>query len=214
MSDGKAGRDQEGPVSKGLRDAIIERRLTAYAAAKQAGVSVDAIQRFLKEERGLTLATVNKLADALGLSLCPDEAREVVIAVSQVGYRSSSATGDHAMDQMTELLSAWVESARDYAIILVDPDGRVSSWNVGAERILGYTEAEAIGQSLEIFFTQEDRERGCRAGRSSGRPAMAGRPTIAGISRRTVPGSGVAGCSCGWATTRRRPPGSSRSCAT
>ena len=64
------------------------------------------------------------------------------------------------MDQTTELLSAWVESARDYAIILVDPDGRVSSWNVGAERILGYTEAEAIGQSLEIFFTPEDRERG------------------------------------------------------
>ena len=73
MSDDKSARDQEGPVSKGLRGAIIERRLTAYAAAKQSGVSVDAIQRFLKDERGLTLATVDKLADALGLSLCPDE---------------------------------------------------------------------------------------------------------------------------------------------
>ena len=73
MSAAKTVRDQEGPVSKGLREAISERRLTAYAAAKRAGVSVDAIQRFLKEERGLTLSTVDKLADALGLSLCPDD---------------------------------------------------------------------------------------------------------------------------------------------
>ena len=72
MSAEKSVRDEEGPVSKGLREAISERGLTAYAAAKQAGVSVDAIQRFLKEERGLTLSTVDKLADALGLSLCPD----------------------------------------------------------------------------------------------------------------------------------------------
>lgn len=66
-------REPEGPVSRGLREAISERGLTAYAAAKRAGVSVDAIQRFLKEERGLTLATVDKLADALGLALCPDD---------------------------------------------------------------------------------------------------------------------------------------------
>jgi PAS domain S-box-containing protein len=64
------------------------------------------------------------------------------------------------MDQTTELLAAWIDSARDYAIILVDPDSHVSSWNVGAERILGYSEAEAIGQPIEIFFTPEDRAKG------------------------------------------------------
>jgi len=73
MSAERTVSDQEGPVSKGLREAINERGLTAYAAAKQSGVSVDAIQRFLKEERGLTLATVDKLAGALGLTLCPEE---------------------------------------------------------------------------------------------------------------------------------------------
>lgn len=73
MSAGRDERDRRGPVSQGLREAISERGLTAYAAAKRAGVSVDAIQRFLKDERGLTLATVDKLADALGLTLCPDE---------------------------------------------------------------------------------------------------------------------------------------------
>jgi plasmid maintenance system antidote protein VapI len=72
MSAGKIEHDQRGPVSQGLREAILERGLTAYAAAKQAGVSVDAIQRFLNEERGLNIGTVDKLADALGLSLCED----------------------------------------------------------------------------------------------------------------------------------------------
>jgi plasmid maintenance system antidote protein VapI len=63
------------PISRGLRDTISERGLTAYAAAKRAGVSVDAVQRFLNEQRGLNLATVDKLADALGLMLCPSDAR-------------------------------------------------------------------------------------------------------------------------------------------
>jgi plasmid maintenance system antidote protein VapI len=73
MSRNKAGPNTNPVVSQALRDAIIERGLTAYAAAKQSGVSVDAIQRFLNEQRGLTLATVDKLADSLGLTLCPNE---------------------------------------------------------------------------------------------------------------------------------------------
>jgi PAS domain S-box-containing protein len=46
---------------------------------------------------------------------------------------------------------------KDYAIFLTDTDGRVINWNRGAERILGYTEDEVIGQSAFIFFTPEDR---------------------------------------------------------
>ncbi|MDG3008328.1 helix-turn-helix domain-containing protein [Paludisphaera mucosa] len=60
-------------VSRALRETIREKGLTAYSAAKKSGVSVDAVQRFLNEERGLSLATVDKLADSLGLTLCPDD---------------------------------------------------------------------------------------------------------------------------------------------
>ena len=73
MSTNKVGQKSNQMVSQALRDAISQRGLTAYAAAKRAGVSVDAIQRFLNEQRGLTLATVDKLADSLGLTLCPTE---------------------------------------------------------------------------------------------------------------------------------------------
>lgn len=73
MRKGESRRSMSLPVSTALRSAISDRGLTAYAAAKQAGVSVDAVQRFLNEQRGLNLATVDKLADALGLTLCPSD---------------------------------------------------------------------------------------------------------------------------------------------
>jgi plasmid maintenance system antidote protein VapI len=73
MSTKNRSRRRHPRVSEALRDEIIERGLTAYAAAKQSGVSVDAIQRFLNAQRGLTLSTVDKLADSLGLTLCPSD---------------------------------------------------------------------------------------------------------------------------------------------
>src|SRR5436305_11598161 len=45
-------------------------------------------------------------------------------------------------------------------MFVVDPDGRIASWNFGAERILGYTEEEAVGMNCEVIFTEEDRARG------------------------------------------------------
>lgn len=62
-------------ISRPLRQAIRERGLTAYAAAKLAGVSVDAVRRFLNAERGLSLVTADRLADAFELTLCPDGGR-------------------------------------------------------------------------------------------------------------------------------------------
>jgi PAS domain S-box-containing protein len=57
-----------------------------------------------------------------------------------------------------------VEGAKDYAIFMLDPQGRVASWNSGAERLMGYQESEIIGRDFTVFFTPEDLERGrpCR----------------------------------------------------
>jgi PAS domain S-box-containing protein len=52
-----------------------------------------------------------------------------------------------------------VSRVQDYAIFLLDPDGRVRSWNPGAQRIKGYTEAEAVGRHFGEFWTPEDRAR-------------------------------------------------------
>jgi PAS domain S-box-containing protein len=73
-----------------------------------------------------------------------------------------------------ELLRLVFESARDYAIFSIDPEGRVTSWNAGAERLLGYTAGEIIGQSATAIFTPEDRAAGvaqeeCRRALATGR---------------------------------------------
>lgn len=67
------GKLKKQTVSDKLRDTLRERGLTAYGAAKQAGVSVDAVQRFMNSERSLSLPTVDKLAGALDLTLCAEE---------------------------------------------------------------------------------------------------------------------------------------------
>jgi len=53
-----------------------------------------------------------------------------------------------------------VQSVVDYAIFMLDPEGYVSSWNPGAERIKGYTAEEIIGEHFSRFYTPEDRDAG------------------------------------------------------
>jgi PAS domain S-box-containing protein len=53
-----------------------------------------------------------------------------------------------------------VDAVVDYAIYMLDLEGRVATWNPGAERMKGYTADEIIGQSFATFFTEEDRKAG------------------------------------------------------
>ncbi|MGB9292390.1 MAG: PAS domain-containing protein [Desulfobaccales bacterium] len=53
-----------------------------------------------------------------------------------------------------------VGSVTDYAIVMLDPEGRVVSWNAGAERIKGYSAEEIVGQHFSRFYPREDIESG------------------------------------------------------
>jgi PAS domain S-box-containing protein len=53
-----------------------------------------------------------------------------------------------------------VRGVTDYAIYMLDPDGRVTNWNAGAARIKGYAEHEIVGEHLSRFYTPEDVEAG------------------------------------------------------
>ncbi len=55
-----------------------------------------------------------------------------------------------------ECFQLMIESVRDYAIVMLDPEGRVITWNAGAERIEGYSAEEIIGRSFSRFYTLED----------------------------------------------------------
>src|SRR4051794_11403293 len=61
------------------------------------------------------------------------------------------------MELTDEHFRLLVESVVDYAIYLLDPDGRVQSWNAGAQRLKGYTASEIVGESFARFFTPEAR---------------------------------------------------------
>jgi PAS domain S-box-containing protein len=66
---------------------------------------------------------------------------------------------EQALRESEERMRLLVDSARDYAIITLDPGGRISNWNAGAARMFGYTDEEALGQLGELIFTPEDRAR-------------------------------------------------------
>src|ERR687898_1726517 len=53
-----------------------------------------------------------------------------------------------------------VEGVKDYAIFMLDVEGYVTTWNLGAQRIKGYDAEEIIGEHFSIFYTAEDVERG------------------------------------------------------
>jgi PAS domain S-box-containing protein len=72
-----------------------------------------------------------------------------------VPVEKTRATGE-ALRESEERFRLLVESVRDYAIFILDPDGHVASWNAGAERIKGYQAEEIIGQHFSKFYPPED----------------------------------------------------------
>jgi PAS domain S-box-containing protein len=66
----------------------------------------------------------------------------------------------HAHWKTDEMFRLLIEGVEDYAIFLLDPQGRVMSWNPGAERLLGYKETEMLGRHYSCLFTAEDSTRG------------------------------------------------------
>ena len=67
---------------------------------------------------------------------------------------------EEAMRQSEERFRLMVEGVEDYAIFMLDVNGRVATWNVGAQRIKGYGAEDIIGQHFSVFYPQEVRDSG------------------------------------------------------
>lgn len=67
---------------------------------------------------------------------------------------------EYALRRSEESFRLLVNGTRDYAIIMLDPEGRIFTWNEGAQRLKGYSGTEIIGQPVERFYTPEDIESG------------------------------------------------------
>jgi PAS domain S-box-containing protein len=90
-------------------------------------------------------------------AMAVDNARLYEEAQKEVSERKKV---ERAWREGEERFRLLIESIKDYALIMLDPGGRIVSWNEGAERIKGYREEEVIGEHFSLFYTEEDVERG------------------------------------------------------
>lgn len=67
---------------------------------------------------------------------------------------------EEALRESEERFRLLVQGVKDYAIFMLDPNGKISTWNAGAQRIKGYTAEEIIGKHFSIFYPQEDLDDG------------------------------------------------------
>jgi PAS domain S-box-containing protein len=74
-----------------------------------------------------------------------------------ISERHAAQEALRASERQLRLL---VEGVTDYAIYMIDPNGIVTNWNLGAQRIKGYRPSEIIGQHFSRFYTEEDRAAG------------------------------------------------------
>ncbi|MGH8373010.1 MAG: diguanylate cyclase domain-containing protein [Gammaproteobacteria bacterium] len=80
-----------------------------------------------------------------------------VILLREPVEQRETTTAQNARNASFELL---VNSVEDYAILMLDTEGRIASWNTGAEKLEGYKANEVMGHDLSLFYTAEDNKQG------------------------------------------------------
>ncbi|MFO1045697.1 MAG: PAS domain S-box protein [Planctomycetaceae bacterium] len=90
--------------------------------------------------------------------------RGFTVSTIEISPESSTNAAQSYEASMTQTdlnqFSLLIDSVKEYAIFVLNPDGIIQTWNSGAERIKGYRSEEIIGQHFSIFYTEEDRQSG------------------------------------------------------
>ena len=130
---------------------VFERR-TPWTRTSAAIILVLAIVAHHFTAMGAVTVVPDPRRAASGLALSPDT-MSLVLALMAAGILGLCAAAVRWGRQMDDIkaanerrFSTLLEGVRDYAIFMLDPDGRIANWNMGAQRIKGYTGDEVIGR--------------------------------------------------------------------
>lgn len=130
----------------GLTGGGIAAGVAAIAAV--AFVLLQGVGTTLDHARAADLAGFLLVAAVIvGLSRSVERTRRRLAQDKLEGYRRAVAASETADE-----LNLLIDGAADHAIYMLDPDGRVTIWNKGAERLVGWSEAEAVGQPIAFFY--------------------------------------------------------------
>ena len=115
------------------------------------------------------IGTLAAQADALGRGEPVSVGKLPVREFNEVGRQLDAASAkrmalerqlvQQATYESEQRFEVLVQRVTDYAIYMLDPEGKVTNWNAGARRLKGYTEEEIVGQHFSNFYTEEDRMR-------------------------------------------------------
>ena len=90
--------------------------------------------------------------------------QQLLVLVAQIAsvalQKALAHAGEMVLRRNEERFRLLVEAVQDYAIFTLDPEGHVSSWNSGAERIKGYKSAEIVGKHFSCFYPEADLRNG------------------------------------------------------
>jgi len=140
----------------GVFDATAERIVSAIAV--QAAIAIDKarLHRSAQEE----IARRKGIEEALRESEQSLEhkvaERTAELAAANARLRQEGSEREKVEGRFQHM----VEGVVDYALFMLSPEGIISNWNTGAERIKGYSAADIVGQHFERFYTEEDRAAG------------------------------------------------------
>ena len=90
------------------------------------------------------------------INASPFETEDGLFLASAIRDATQRKQAETRLRQNEERLRLMIEEVKDYAIFMLDPEGRVASWNKGAERNRGYRAEEIIGTHFACFYTPED----------------------------------------------------------